>query len=144
MQVEGEIGILQVHHRAAAPALPLQVHQGVLHLQGGVVAVVELRQAAAGLYLEAGLGRQPALPVGGVLHAALQVGAAAAGEAGQLPQEAEGDAGEQVEAIEAGQVGAAGHGAAQGAHLLGAEGHQLSGGHLLEAGGHYGGDGKAG
>ena len=140
VQVEGEIGILQVHHRAAAPALPLQIHQGVLHLQGGVVAVVQLRQAAARLHLEAGLGGQPVVPVGSVLDAVVQVGAAAAGEAGQLPQEAEGDAGAQVEAIEAGQVGAAGHGAAQGTHLFGAQGRQLGGGHLLEAGGHHGGE----
>jgi hypothetical protein len=83
------------------------------------------------------------VPVGSVLDTVVQVGAAAAGKTSQLPQEAEGDTGAQVEAIKAGQVGAAGHGAAQGPHLLGGQRCELSGGHLLEAGGHHGGDGEA-
>ena len=63
VQVQRQVGILEVHRGAAPPDLPLPVHQGVLHLQRAVVAVVQSRQAAAGIHPEAGLTRQPMAPV---------------------------------------------------------------------------------
>jgi len=81
---------------------------------------------------------QPKLPVGSGLNAAVEVVAAVAGEAGELPQEAKGQAGAQMQSIEAGQVRAAGHGPTQGPHRVGAELQQFGGGGLFQARRHHG------
>ena len=142
VEMEGEIGILQIYGGAFAPVLALPVHQGVFHLQGAVVAMAQARGGAGAVDAEAGLGRQPVLPIGRCLHAGVEVLARAAGEAGQLAQDPKRQPGAKVQPVEAGQIGLQGHGPAQGPHGLGAEGRQFSGGALLQARGHGGDAGK--
>ena len=140
--MEGEIRILQIHRGAVTPVLALPVHQGVFHLQGAVVAVAQPRGGAGAVHAQAGLGRQPALPVSRLLHPGVEVLARAAGEAGQLAQDPKRQAGAKVQPVEAGQIGLKGHGPAQGPQGRGAQGRQFSGGDLLQARGHGGNAGE--
>ena len=57
VQVQGQVGIVQVDRGAGAPLLALQIYQGIFDLQGAVVAVVEARGAAGGIDPEAGTRR---------------------------------------------------------------------------------------
>ena len=112
--MKNAVGLLEIHIGALAKVLALPVHQGVLDLQGRVVAVVELTGLAAGLNAKAELRRQPPLPISSLLHPAIKLSATGAREVGQQAQQLKRQAGPQMGPIEASSIHAAAHGAAQG------------------------------
>jgi hypothetical protein len=93
VEVQGQVGIIEVDRGAGAPLLALQIHQGIFDLQGAVVTVVEARSAAGGIDAEGGARRQPAAPVDGALHTVVELVLAATGKLSQFKQEPEGQAG---------------------------------------------------
>ena len=119
VEMQSQIGMVQVDRRAFSPSLPLQVHQGVLHLQSGVVAVVQPRGCASHVHPEAHRGMQPALPIQGVADAVIEIIPALTGKIRHLPQQTEGQSRLQMQSIEAGHIGLKGGGSAQGLNPMG-------------------------
>ena len=112
VQVDGQVGVVEIHRGAGAPVLALQVDDGVFDLQGAVVAVVEAGRAAAGIHPEAGLWGQPVQPIDGCLHTVVEVIFSVAREVGEFAQQPKGQAGLEMQAVEAGEIRLEAHGPA--------------------------------
>ena len=105
VNMQAEIGFVQIDRRPLPPQITLAINQGIFHLERREVAVVQPGSSSGHIHPKAHRRMQPAFPVEGLLNSVVQRIATVAAEACHLPQQPEGQPALQVKPVEAGHVG---------------------------------------